>query len=71
MKLTHHLWRHDYRLCHFPSSCLDYNSIVNPLVEIYFQLSTKKINDSTYLVSPNYYFYIKKISIENIIENDM
>ncbi len=36
---------------------------------IYFQLYTKWVDNSTYLVVPNYSFNIKKIIVKNVVEN--
>jgi hypothetical protein len=71
MKSTHHLDKHDYRLCHFLSRCLYYNSIANPLIEIYSQLSTKRVEGSIYLVAPNGFFNIKNFVVEKVVENEM
>jgi hypothetical protein len=43
----------------------------DPLVDIYFQLYTKWVDNSTYLVAPNYSFNIKKYIVKNVIENDI
>jgi len=41
----------------------------DPLVDIYFLLYTKWVDNSTYLVAPNYSFNIKKIIVINVVEN--
>ncbi len=66
---THHLKEHDYRLYHFPNWRFNYNSTIepigaknlcmnDPLVEIYFQLSTKILDGSTYFIDPNYFLIL-------------
>lgn len=47
--------------------CQEY-SVNDPLLDIYFQLYTKWINNSTHLVAPNYSFNIKNIIVKNIVE---
>jgi hypothetical protein len=34
-------------------------------------MSTKRVDSSIYLGAPNYFFNIKKIAVENVVENDM
>jgi hypothetical protein len=70
MKLTHHFEKHDYKLCHFPNWCFNYNSIVGPLIEIYFQLSTKSKWFNLF-DSPKKNFKKIKIVVETIVESDM
>jgi len=50
--------------------CQEY-FVNNPLVYIYFQLYTKWVDSSTYLVTPNYSFNIKKIIVKNVVETDI
>jgi hypothetical protein len=41
----------------------------DPLVDIYFWLCIKWVDNSTYLVAPNYSFNIKKIIVKDVVEN--